>query len=139
MMLSTMRSLYVRSSTNLGRILRQWFLQTETTRCQSHSPDCELDKHLGLLLGAPSSTAQDVVLHHGGIDTVSFGNVANSIGSEGASAVEASISMVSVTRSENVLGVDVCDSPRCPTLIFRKLSRDAESVTELGLSVNQGA
>lgn len=39
-------------------------------------------------------------------------------------------------EAASLLSVNVCDLPACSTLIFRHLSRDAESMTELRLAMS---
>ena len=60
-------------------------LSAERPRDALILPHGELDQHLALLLRAPSSTAQDIVLHHGRIDTVSVCDVLDSVRSKSAS------------------------------------------------------
>lgn len=117
-MLSTTRSLYVRSSTNLG---------SAGTR-RGGAPTCELSEQLDLLLRAPCPGAQDILQSLLAVDAKSVRDGAHTIGTEGAPGVSGAPCM-----QADALGVDVRDLARCPALILGQLRGHTHGVAKLRL------
>lgn len=103
-----------------------------------HVPHCQISQKITLLLRAPGASAEDVVEDHTAVDAVSLRDGLDSVGAESASAMcqLTALVIIETLRSRDPissLGIDISHLASCSTLIFGKLSGNAQRVAELGL------
>ena len=104
-----------------------------------HVPHCQISQEITLLLRAPRASAENVVENHTAVDAVSLSDGFDSIRTEGASAMcqlpgLVSAEMARLSGFYSSLGIDISHLASCSTLIFGKLSGNAQRVAELGLT-----